>query len=212
MLISLEGLEGSGKSTQQQLLIAYLESRGFCAQGFQEPGGTVLGDEIRKLLLDPASVMGPMSELFLFAAARRQLVNEKLIPCKRAGQTVVLDRYYDSTTAYQCYGRGLDSALVDEVNHKVVGENIPDLTIIFDLDPQVGLKRSQKQHKPQAGKGELDRIEAAGLDFLTRIRQGFLAIAENEPERCKVILVDCDVEAIARQVQELVQPLLPVLH
>lgn len=201
MLISLEGLEGCGKSTQQKRILDYLERRGMAARGFVDPGRTPLGEAIREILLSPESSLGDLSELFLFAVARRQLIRECIRPALARGEVVVLDRYYDSTTAYQGFGRGIDMTLVEEIHREVVGPTRPELTLIFDVDPEVGLGRTRGKHKPNATTGQLDRIEASGLDFLRRVREGYLAIAAAEPERCVVIPVVGDEDEVFARVQ-----------
>ena len=196
MLISLEGLEGCGKSTQQRRVLDDLAARGTPAEGLIDPGRTRLGEALREVLLSPDSRISDMTELFLFGVARRQLVHECIRPALAAGRTVVLDRYCDSTTAYQGYGRGLDLALVEEINRQVAGDTWPDLSIIFDVDPEVGLRRRLGARKTDAADGELDRIEQSGLAFLERVREGYLAVAAREPERCVVVSADGDEESV----------------
>ncbi len=201
MLISLEGLEGCGKSTQQKKILAHLEARGVPACGFVDPGRTALGECIREILLSPDTQLGDLSELFLFAVARRQLILECIRPALAAGRVVVLDRYYDSTTAYQGFGRGISMALVQAIHREVVGETRPDLTLIFDLDPETGLSRTRGTHKRDAQSGQLDRIEASGLEFLRRVREGYLHIARSEPDRCVVVPVEGDEGAVFQRIE-----------
>lgn len=195
--ITLEGGEGCGKSTQAALLAGRLIGEGLVAPVYREPGGTVLGDRLRSVLLDPAMVghVEPLAELFMYEAARAQLVGS-LIAEVEQGRVVVCDRFYDSTTAYQGYGRGLDTDVIARLNEVAAHGCTPDLTIVFDIDPRVGLMRATEL--------EIDRLEAESLDFHTRVREGFLAIAAAEPERVKVVAADGPVPEVAAEVWGLV--------
>lgn len=209
MLISLEGLEGCGKSTQQQLILRYLEAQGLPACGFVDPGRTRLGEAIREILLDPRSSLGDLSELFLFAVARRQLIRECIRPALAEGRVVVLDRYFDSTTAYQGYGRGINLELIEELHAAVVGEVRPNLTLIFDLAPELGLRRVAGRRRANSNSEELDRIEASGLAFLSRVREGYRAIAAAEPERCVLIPVEDGSESVFARLVPILEARLP---
>lgn len=202
IFITVEGPDGSGKSTQIDLLVSFLRGRNHTVVVTREPGGTAVGEAIRKLLLEPdgSYQMADETELFLFAAGRAQHVRERILPALACGHIVVASRYADATEAYQGYGRQLPLDLVQRVNEAATGGLKPDLTIILDIDTEEGLRRARGVAK-ETPPGEHDRIEAAGLAFHQRVREGYLAIARREPSRCIVIdsarpIMDvaCDIE------------------
>jgi dTMP kinase len=177
VFITFEGGEGSGKSTQLSALLAYLRSTGREALETCDPGGTAIGDQIRRTLLDRGNAgMDAMAELLLYEASRAQLVREVICPALLAGRIVLCDRFTDSTTAYQGYGRGLDLALIARLNALAADGLCPDLTLLLDLDPAVGLFRA-------GGRQREDRIEAEVLAFHQRVHRGYQAIAAGEPQR-----------------------------
>jgi dTMP kinase len=188
IFITVEGPDGSGKSTQVDLLQAYLNTRNYPVLVTREPGGTPAGEAIRQILLEPGGVheLVAETELFLFAAGRAQHVCECIMPAISQGQIVIASRYIDASVAYQGYGRGLPLDIIQKVNDFATGGLKPDLTIILDIDTETGLNRARAVHK-ETPVGEADRIEAAGIDFHRRVRAGYLAIAAEEPERCVVI-------------------------
>jgi len=167
LFVALEGPEGAGKSTLTRVLMERLRDSGVAALAVREPGGTEVAEAIRQVLLGSASPLEPASELFLFLAARGDLVARVIRPALEAGQVVLADRYELSTEAYQCGGRGLDRELFRSANLASTGGLSPDLTLVLDLPAGAGLERVQ-----QAGK-RLDRIEAAGLEFHQRVGQVF---------------------------------------
>ena len=167
LFIVLEGPEGAGKSTLATVLMARLSDSGVSALAVREPGGTGVAEAIRQILLQPGAALEPASELFLFLAARGDLVAKVIRPALEAGQVVLADRYELSTEAYQCGGRGVDRDLFLAANHAATGGLSPDLTLVLDLPPGTGLERVK-----QAGKA-LDRIEAAGLEFHQRVGKVF---------------------------------------
>ena len=182
--VTLEGGEGSGKSTQLAALARLAEGEGVELVSCREPGGTQLGEGVRGLLFgrdaetaDPA----PEAELLLFGAARAQLVAEVIRPALERGALVICDRFADSTTAYQHFGRGLDRGLVDGVNAAATGGLVPDLTVLLDLDPAEGLERSGRRDAA-ANEGS-DYLEREALAFHRRVRLGYLELAAAEPER-----------------------------
>ncbi len=181
VLITFEGGEGTGKTTQIGLLAGRLRALGLVVRIVREPGGTLLGESVRDILLDPTHHhMAPVTELLLYEASRSQLVKEVLATALDSGEVVLLDRFYDSTIAYQCFARGLPRADVDAANHLATAGLTPDRTIVLDLDPAEGLRR--------ATHGGADRLESEDLAFHQAVRDGFLAIAAEEPDR--VFIVD----------------------
>lgn len=183
VFVTLEGIDGSGKSTQAARLVGALEACGREVVALREPGGTRIGEKIRALLLDPDNAeMSDACELMLYEAARAQLVDEVIRPALDRGAVVVCDRYYDSTFAYQAGGRGLDDVLVSSANALGAGGVVPLRTLVFDLDPARALAR--------ATQGGADRLEAAGVQFQESVRAGYLRLANSEPERVR--LVDAD--------------------
>lgn len=177
--VTFEGADGCGKSTQAALFADALQKAGAKVECLREPGGTKTSEAIRQLLLNPASDICPMSELLLFEAARAQLVTEAIKPALAAGTWVVCDRFFDSTSAYQRVGRALDAALVDEANKMGSCGIVPDITFVFDLPTPEALAR--------ATKNRTDRMEGEGEAFQEKVRQGYLEIARENPERIKII-------------------------
>jgi dTMP kinase len=184
IFITLEGVEGSGKTTQAALLADELRRRGRRVTLTHEPGGTRAGEAIRAIFLDPAISLGVASELLLVLADRAQHVSEKLRPALEAGEIVISDRYSDSTIAYQGYGRGFDLALITELNRLASGGITPHITIVLDCEAEVGLARTRA--RVQAARS-YDRFESEHLDFHRRVREGFLTIARSEPGRVTVV-------------------------
>ena len=179
LFVTFEGADGCGKSTQAALFTDVLQKAGAKVECLREPGGTKTSEAIRQLLLNPASDICPMSELLLFEAARAQLVTEVIKPALAAGTWVVCDRFFDSTSAYQRVGRALDAGLVDEANKIGSCEIAPDITFVFDLPTSEALAR--------ATKNRTDRMEGEGETFQEKVRQGYLEIARENPERIKII-------------------------
>jgi dTMP kinase len=206
-LISFEGTEGCGKTTQIALLVERLAALGRVVRLVREPGGTPIGEEIRYTLKHSASnhAMMPEAELLMMNASRAQLVREILRPALAAGEVVLCDRYYDSTTAYQGYGRGLDLQLVRSVIAFAVGDTRPDLTLLLQAPPEVSAARlaSRQSNLPFIR----DRIEEADRAFFERVRKGYDAIAATEPGRIKVINAVGSVEAISTAIWQQVEPL-----
>ena len=181
--ITFEGTEGSGKTTQMELLAARLQARGCSVRLLREPGGTAIGEEIRHTLKHSPhnGAMTPETELLLMLASRAQLVREVIRPALAAGQTVLCDRYYDSTIAYQGYGRGLDLGCIRALLDFAVGETRPDLTLLLAVPLAVSeARRCQRQSQAVAVR---DRLEEAGRAFFERVERGYEAIAAAEPRR-----------------------------
>lgn len=178
--VTFEGGEGSGKSTQMRRLEARLVARGHDCLVTREPGGTPLGEQLRALALDAATPPAAMTEALMIVAARAELVAAVLRPALAAGRIVLCDRYADSTLAYQGGGRGLDATLLETLNRAATGGMRPDLTLLFDLDPEQGLKR-------RAGGGPTNRLDRESLEFHRRVRARYLELARSEPERIVVL-------------------------
>jgi len=207
-LITFEGTEGSGKSTQIQRLKSRIECFGMTALALREPGGTPIGEEIRHTLKHSKNnaAMTPEAELLLMNASRAQLVRELIRPALKRGTIVLCDRFYDSTTVYQGYGRGLDLASVRRVVDLAVGEIRPNLTLLLRIPQQVS---EQRIHARQATMSFVrDRMEEADRDFFLRVQQGYDAIAAAEPERIKVIDASADITEISESIWAMVKPLL----
>jgi dTMP kinase len=184
LFITLEGVEGSGKTTQAAILADRLRALGYAPATTREPGGTRAGAVIRTIFLDPAVALEPAAELLLILADRAQHVREKLEPALAAGTIVISDRYSDSTVAYQGYGRGFDQRLLGELNRLASNATAPDLTFVLDCAVEIGLARTRARQTDGAAP---DRFEGEQLEFHRRVRQGFLAIAQAEPARVTVI-------------------------
>lgn len=181
LFITVEGIDGCGKSTQARLIAAALEAAGHDVLRLREPGGVKISEQIREILLDPANAeMGDVCELLLYEAARAQLVHQVIRPALAAGKTVVCDRFYDSTTAYQAFADGLDRNMVSQANGLAVDGCRPDLTLVFDLPVEDALRR-------RSGREAEDRLELKGLEFQERVAAGFRAVAADEPDRVKLI-------------------------
>jgi dTMP kinase len=198
-LITLEGPEGAGKTTQSDALLQWLVKAGYDLVVTREPGGTDLGRRIRHMLLDAGSDITDKAEILLYAADRAQHVEKVIIPALRRGRIVLCDRYIDSTTAYQGYARGLGTEFVEQVNRIATGGLVPDLTLIYDIPPDKGMARK---------KSSLDRLEQEDLEFHRLVREGYLMIARKEPSRVKVINALNDIETVTRESIEAVKTLL----
>lgn len=199
--ITLEGGEGTGKSTQVKLLAEYLQSKDCNVVTTKEPGGTEVGLEIRRLLVcGDKDKMDAVSEALLYFADRHIHLEQKIWPAMQDGKVVISDRFADSTVAYQCYGYGqrVKREVIDELYKIAVGDFKPDLTIVLDIDPKVGLQRSFAKADGMAEK-EL-RFEVRELEFHNNLRRGFLEIAKQEPERCVVLDADKTVEDLHKDI------------
>ena len=211
LFISFEGTEGCGKSTQVELLVQRLRALGYIVRKHREPGGTPIGEEIRHTLKHSHQnhAMTAEAELLLMNASRAQLVREVIRPALAAGEIVVCDRFYDSTTAYQGYGRELDLNQVKGVIDIAVGETKPDLTLFVHVPPEVSAERlrSRQETLPFVR----DRIEEADRKFFERVAHGFSVVAATEPQRVKLINGAQPIETVCAAIWELVQPGLPKL-
>jgi dTMP kinase len=179
IFITLEGIEGSGKTTQAERLREFLAAKGMEVVVTREPGGSPIAEKIRDILLDPRNVkMAAMTELFLYEASRTQHVDEIIRPALEAGKAVICDRFFDASSAYQGNARGLDMGVVSGLNLLATGGITPNLTILLDLPVEIGLERLGKN---------LDRIESEAVEFHQRVREGYLKIAAREKKRIKVV-------------------------
>lgn len=204
--VTLEGIDGAGKSTQARLIAAAFERSGRDVLSLREPGGSAISEKIRALLLDPANAgMGDTCELLLYEAARAQLVHEVVGPALAEGRVVVCDRFYDSTTAYQGFAGSVPREVAERANGLAVGSCHPDITLVFDLDPDLAAAR-------MAGRaGAPDRMEAKGLAYQRRVAEGFRAIAREEPGRVRLVDAAQPVDAVfACALAELASAGLPV--
>jgi dTMP kinase len=196
-LITFEGIDGSGKSTQIQLLEAEFEKLGISYKTFREPGGTKLSEKIRTILLDKENIeLYSNAESLLFAAARAQLTAEQIKPAITKGEFVICDRFTDSTIAYQGYGRGLNINNLELINTIATDGLIPDITFILDIDPQKATERLKTVNP--------DRMEAAGIDFFKKIRQGYCQIREQNQSRCIVINGEKPQEDISKEIHHII--------
>ena len=180
-LITIEGLDGAGKTTLAQSLVAALHERRIAARLLREPGGVQASERVRELVKDPAMRIGPRAEALLYAAARAQLVEEALAPLLAAGEWVLLDRFVDSSLAYQGAGRGLGMEPVRRVNEFATGGLRPDRTLLLAIDPALGRERSHERNEP------IDRLEAEHDGFFDRIAAAYAELAAAEPVRIRVI-------------------------
>ena len=202
LFITFEGGEGCGKSTQIAALKARLEAMGKTVVQTREPGGTALGESVRNLLQydDAGQGMSPDAELLLFAASRAQHVRELIAPAIAEGQIVLCDRFLDSTTVYQGVARAIDSKKVDTINQFAIGDTNPDLTILIDLPPEIGLARVHARSD-----GQLDRMEKEAIGFFQAVRQGYLDLAKSEPKRFLVLDGSQSVEELETQIWQKVE-------
>jgi len=205
--ITFEGIEGSGKSTQLLILKRRLEQNGHRIVATREPGGCPIADAIRTILLDPVNqVLVPRSELLLYAAARAQHVEQMIRPALANGATVLCDRFADATTAYQGGGRGLDIALVAELNTIATGGLTPDLTLLLDFPVEIGLSRARQRNQQEVGHAE-GRFELETLAFHHRVRSAYLALAAREP-RFRIIDASGTEQQVAGRVAAVVEQFL----
>lgn len=199
MFITLEGPEGSGKSTQLRLLTTFLREHGFNVVATREPGGTPIGDEIRGILHHvDNTAMSPIAEVLLYAASRAQLVSEIIRPALVAGKLVICDRYIDSTFAYQGYGRGLDQDMLKALTSIATGDLWPDLTLLLDVEVSTGLARRLSEGE------EMNRLDLEESAFHERVRRGYHRLAQSQPDRWEVVDAGREVDAIQADVRRIV--------
>ena len=196
-LITFEGIDGSGKSTQIGMLENELKKLGVAFKTFREPGGTDLSEKIRTILLDKENIeLISTAESLLFAASRAQLTTEKVKPAIAKGEFVICDRFTDSTIAYQGYGRGLDIKQLEEMNYIATAGLTPDITFILDINPEAAAVRMETEVS--------DRMEATGVDFFRRIRGGYRQIKDQNPNRYRLINGEQSPENVFKEIKEII--------
>jgi len=211
ILITFEGIDGCGKSTQMRLLERYLTERGHSVVSTREPGGTELGKKIRSALLDGGKgSVEPLAELLLYSADRAHHVRRVVMPALEEGRAVLSDRFYDATTVYQGYARGFDLALVNQLNELAAGGLKPDLTLVFDLEVELGLKRTYKRGDETSSEATApDRLDQEPMEFHERVRRAYLEIAAREPRRFRIISaagsIEETFELMIKEVQKLLE-------
>ncbi|UCC44732.1 MAG: dTMP kinase [Candidatus Zixiibacteriota bacterium] len=178
LFVTFEGIDGSGKSTQLWKAARFLRAQGYRVKTLREPGSTGVSERIRRILLDRRATIAPTTELLLYAAARAEIVRREIAPALKRGEVVLCDRFYDSTTTYQGYGRGLDMRAIKTLHRMAVGDTVPDLTFVLDVDLKTASARRSK--KP-------DRLESESRLFHNRVRRGFREIAKKESRRVKLV-------------------------
>ncbi len=198
LFITFEGPDGCGKTTQMNLLAQYFEKKGKRVVLTREPGGKGLGEKVREILLNYDGEVSDRCESFLFLADRAQNIDIIVKPAVKQGEIVLCDRHIDSTVAYQGYGRGLDINEINMLNNLATGGKKPDLTLVFDVDVETSMKRVGK---------EKDRMESAGIEFHNRVRNGYLELATQEPDRIKVLDATKTIEEIHEKVIEIIEKL-----
>ena len=196
LFITFEGADGCGKTTQLNLLKEYLENNGYEVVLTREPGGKGLGEKVREILLNYDGEVSNRCESFLFLADRAQNIDIIVNPAIEQGKIVLCDRHTDSSVAYQGYGRGLDINQINTLNNLATGNKKPDLTLVFDVDIETSMQRVGN---------EKDRMESAGKEFFNRVRNGYLELAKQEPERIKVIDSTKSISEVQKDVLEIIK-------
>jgi len=198
-LVSLEGPEGAGKTSVLEALIPVLENRGVEVLTTREPGGVLIGEKIREVILDPSHTeMDPKTELLLYIASRRQHLVEKVLPALAAGKLVIMDRFIDSSVAYQGFGRGLDIDAIDWLNEFATDGLKPDLTLYFDIEVEEGLARIAANSDR-----EVNRLDMEGLDLHRKVRRGYLSLLEKETDRIEKIDASLPLDQVIENTQQL---------
>lgn len=207
LFITFEGIEGCGKTTQAKRLVDMLRHQDIPALFTREPGGTHIGDQIRKILLHADNIdMTAMAELLLYEASRAQHVQEIIVPALKNDTHVICDRYGDASIAYQGGGRELSIGLIKEANELATGGLQPDLTVLIDVEPEIGLKRARSRNLAFNFAVEEGRFEEEDIAFHRRVRQRYLVLASEHPTRFRVIDGNAELEQVSQQVQEIASP------
>lgn len=203
MLITLEGIEGSGKTTQIHYMADYLRKQGRDCEVTKEPGGTAIGQAVRAILLNPGNhAMQPLAELLLYAADRAQHIHETILPALATGKIVICDRFHDSTTVYQGIARGLDMETIRLLNGLAMGDVLPDVTFVLDLPVKMGLNRAWRQIRNGSRNGAETRFENEALQFHESVRKGYLDLSRREPSRFRVVDAARDPAAVRDDILE----------
>jgi dTMP kinase len=203
VFITLEGIEGCGKTTQLKHLSAFLDKKGRPSVVTREPGGTDIGGKIRSILLDPASKdLVPTAELLLYMADRAQHIHAVIKPHLAEGKIVICDRYYDATVAYQGFARGLGVEYIRDLHRMILEDFKPDLTILLDLPPRSGLSRAWQELDNGSRSGAESRFEEEAISFHEKVRTGYLELAKMEPQRFKVIDASRSIDEVQTEIQE----------
>ncbi len=202
LFITMEGTDGSGKTTQSELLRDYLEEKGFSVLCTREPGGNQISEKIRDIIIDTENKkMNPRTEALLYAAARAQLVSEMIIPTLKKGDIVICDRFVDSSVAYQGEGRKLGGEVISELNLFATDGLEPDVTFFLKIDPEMGIERKKRQES-------LDRIESEKIYFHKKVFYGYISLAEKFSERIKIIDASADINTIHQNITAYIEELL----
>jgi dTMP kinase len=204
MFITLEGPEGSGKSTQMVRLAEWLEARGIAFLATREPGGTDIGNQIRQVLMATGNLgMTAETEFLLFSASRAQIVRDVIRPALEAGKVVLCDRFYDSSLAYQGYGRGLEIAVLQQITRFATGGLTPDLTLLLDIDVEQGLHRRRRAAQTEGA--EWTRLDAQTVAFHQRVREGYHTLAAENPTRWRIIDAGQEAEQVQLALRKVVE-------
>ncbi len=203
LFITFEGIDGSGKTTQLKLLHSHLLEKGIATIAAREPGGTELGESIRQILLHSRTHgLRPIGELLLYYASRHQNLHENILPALARGEWVLCDRYADASMAYQGYGRGIDLQFIQDLDQAVIGQRLPDLTFLIDLEPTLALSRARVRNRQ--GSVDEGRFESEPLEFFEKVRQGYLSLARQEPQRFRIVPGDLAPQELHREILKLV--------
>lgn len=206
MFITLEGIEGAGKTTQLQFIAQWLTAAGYDCLTTREPGGTAIGGQIRAVLLNPDNrALAPAAELLLYVADRVQHLATVIRPALAAGKVVVCDRYFDATLVYQGYARGLDRAVIRQLHQLACNGLTPDLTLLLDLTPETGLGRAWCRIDADTAHARESRFEKEQLAFHQRVRAGYLELARQEPQRFVVIDADAEAQAVRSRIEDVLK-------
>lgn len=203
LFVTVEGVEGGGKTTQARMLVNALRKQGYPVLFTREPGGTPLGEKLREIIIDRDNDMDPLTETFLFAASRREHVTKVILPTLADGITVVCDRFCDATVAYQAYGRGVSLDDVLAINRMAAWGVRPDMTLCLDLEPALGMERVAQRYRKSGG--ALDRLEQMDAAFFQRIREAYLEMMQEDPDRFRRLDAAKSVEAVHEEIMALLE-------
>ena len=207
MFITLEGIEGSGKTTQIKYMVDFLRHKGQECVVTREPGGTLIGRKIRSILLDSENhAMDSLTELLLYMADRAQHISEIIRPALDSGKTVICDRFYDATVVYQGHARGLEIEFIQALHKNIFNEVKPDMTLLLDLSPEKGLNRAWQAIHAGDRTGKETRLEEEDVSLHKKVREGYLALAAAEPQRIKIIDASRDEEAVRKDIMKVIFP------